>query len=189
MRLLFVVLLFLSLISCKEGKEKADSYFDSLITSQVKTLTEIKAAITKSAVIGDKEDETSFIPDSIAWENELEIFRQLSVYERPANRGAYIMQDGVKDLQSNLTVRSYVASKNIPVRELRFYYHNQFQQLKKVEAVFEETNTLFATHRNMILEFEEMNGKPVLSAYAVSGVQKMVMNDSVHFKIHSKVNF
>lgn len=189
MRPLFAVLIFLSLASCRESEKKADSYFDSLINSQIKTLTEAKAAITKSATVDGKEDKTAFTPDSIAWENELEIFRQLSAYERPAYREVYVMKDGVKDLQSNLTVKSYVAPKNIPVRELRFYYHNQFQRLKKVEAVFEETNTLFATHRNLTMEFEEWHGKPVLAAYAVYGVQKMVMSDSVHFQIHSKINF
>lgn len=148
-----------------------------------------KASVIKKASIDGNQDETTFTPDSTLWESELDIFRQLEIYERPAYTDAYVMKDGIPDEKSNLTVRSYHSLKNIPVRDLKFYYHDQFQQLKKIEATYQEKNTLYTTRRSLQMEFDEVNGKSVLSSYSISGVQKMVLSDSVKFSIHSKVIF
>lgn len=189
MKIIFYACSFLALASCTESAEKADSYFDSLITSQVRALSQAKASIVKHALIDSQHDEATFIPDSIAWESELGIFRQLEVYERLAYRDAYEMKDGVPDVKSNLTVRSYHSLKNVPIRDLKFYYHDHFQQVKKIEATFQEKNTLYTTKRSLQMEFEEINGKPILSSYSISGVQKMMLNDSVKFSIQSKIVF
>jgi hypothetical protein len=188
-RLFLFVIVTLVLASCKESARKADSYFDSLVTSQVNILTLAKASVIKKASIDGNQDETTFTPDSTLWESELDIFRQLEIYERPAYTDAYEMKDGIPDEKSNLTVRSYHSLKNIPVRDLKFYYHDQFQQLKKIEATYQEKNTLYTTRRSLQMEFDEVNGKSVLSSYSISGVQKMVLSDSVKFSIHSKVIF
>lgn len=188
-RLFLFVIATLALASCKESAKKADFYFDSLVTNQVKILTLAKASVIKKASIDGNQDETTFTPDSTLWESELDIFRQLEIYERPAYKDAYEMKDGISDEKSNLTVRSYHSLKNIPVRDLKFYYHDQFQQLKKIEATYQEKNTLYTTKRSLQMEFDEVNGKSVLSSYSITGVQKMVLSDSVKFSIHSKVIF
>ena len=189
MRLFLFIIGLLLLSSCTEDAKRADSYFDSLVTNQVSVLSLAKASIIKQASIDGNHDETTFTPDSTLWESELDIFRQLEIYERPAYKDAYEMKDGIADEKSNLTVRSYHSLKNIPVRDLKFYYHDQFQQLKKIEATYQDKNTLYTTRRSLQMEFDEVNGKSVLSAYSISGVQKMVLSDSVKFSIHSKVIF
>jgi hypothetical protein len=189
MRLLLLVITWVALASCTESAKKADSYFDSLVTNQVTALSLAKASIVKQASIAGNHDETTFTPDSTLWESELDIFRQLEIYERSAYKDAYEVKDGIPDEKSNLTVRSYRSLKNIPVRDLKFYYHDQFRHLKKIEATYREQNTLYTTWRTLQMEFDETNGKSVLSSYSVSGVQKMVLSDSVKFLIHSKVIF
>ena len=186
---LLLIALTLIFISCKESSKKADSYFDSLVNAQVTILSKAQASLTKHAFIDGKEDETTFLPDSAVWENELDIFRQLAVSERPAYRDAYRIEDGVNDVKSNLTIRSYQAQRPMPVQELKFYYHDQFQRLKKIEAAYREQNTLFTTSRKLEMNFEEINGQSVLSSYGITGIQKMVMTDSVKFSIQAKVIF
>lgn len=189
MRLFLFVFAYGVLASCTESSKKADFYFDSLVTSQVKVLSLAKASISKQASIDGNQDETTFTPDSTLWESELDIFRQLGIYERPAYNDAYEMKDGIPDEKSNLTVRSYHSLKSIPIRDLKFYYHDQFHHLKKIEATYQEKNTLYTTWRSLQMEFDEVNGKSVLSSYTITGVQKMVLSDSVKFSIHSKVIF
>jgi hypothetical protein len=189
MRLFLFVIACVALASCTESARKTDSYFDSLVASQVGVLSRAKASITKKASIDGNQDETTFTPDSTLWESELEIFRQLEIYERPAYKDVYEMKDGVPDGKSNLMVRSYHSLKNIPVSDLKFYYHDQIKHLKKIEATYREKNTLYTTSRSLQMEFDEVDSKSVLSSYSISGVQKMVLSDSVKFSIHSKVTF
>ena len=113
--------------SCQQNSERTDSYFDSLVAAQVAHLSKVKASLVKKATLDGKEDQSSFIPDSITWENELGIFRQLSIFERPAYRNAYRVEDGMKDGRSNLIIRRYQTTQKIPVPELRFYYFSQFR--------------------------------------------------------------
>src|SRR5882762_6893664 len=164
---LFLLLVLTLFLSCQKNSAHADSYFDSLVMAQVAHLSNVKASVAKKATLDGKEDQSTFTPDSTTWENELGIFRQLSVFERPAYRQAYRIEDGMKDAKSNLIVRRYQATQLVPVPELRFYYFNQFRNLNK--------------------EFEDVGGKPILITYGIEGVQKMVLGDSVKFSIRSEI--
>jgi len=37
------------------------------------------------------------------------------------------------------------------------------------------------------MEFDEVNGKAVLTGYSMDGVQKMMLSDSVRFSVHAQV--
>src|SRR6267154_3567348 len=133
---LFLLLVLTLFLSCQKNSAHADSYFDSLVMAQVAHLSNVKASLVKKATLDGQEDQSTFTPDSTTWENELDIFRQLSVFERPAYRQAYRIEDGIKDGTSNLIIRRYQATKKIPVPELRFYYFSQLRNLKKIEATY-----------------------------------------------------
>jgi hypothetical protein len=184
---LFCLLVLTLLLSCQRNSQQADSYFDSLVVAQVVHLSKVKASLVKKATLDGKKDQSTFTPDSTTWENELDIFRQLSVFERPAYRQAYRIEDGMKDGTSNLIIRRYQATQDIPVPELRFYYFNQFRNLKKIEATYRQQNLLYATTRHLSMEFEDVGGKPILIAYRIDGAQKMFLGDSVKFSIHSEI--
>ena len=112
-------LLFLTLlVSCQRNSQQADSYFDSLVTAQVVHLVNEHASVVKNAALDGKQDQSTSTPDSTTWENELDIFRQLSVFERPAYRHSYQIEDAVKDDRSNLTIRRYQTTQG----ESRRYY-------------------------------------------------------------------
>ena len=185
---LLTLLVLTLLVSCQRNSQQVDSYFDSLVVAQVVHLSNVKASLVKKATLDGKEDHSTFTPDSTTWENELDIFRQLSVFERPAYRQAYRIEDGIKDATSNLIIRRYQATQKIPVPELRFYYFNQLRNLKKIEATYRQQNLLYVTTRHLTMEFDEVNGKALLISYRIDGAQKMFLGDSVKFSIRSEIN-
>ncbi len=85
-------------------------------------------------------------------------------------------------------VRRYRATQEIPVLELQFYYFNQFKNLKKIEAIYRQQNLLYASTRHLSMEFEEVEGKPVLIAYRIEGAQKMFLGDSVKYSVLTEIS-
>src|SRR5262245_11988671 len=111
--------------SCARSTEVQQSYFDSLVVAQVRYLVHTHPSLTKTARMGPDEDRATFVPDSMAWENELDVFRQLSAFQRPAHRKDYIITDGIRDEKSNLSVKTWTVkpdvSHEVPITRLRFF--------------------------------------------------------------------
>jgi hypothetical protein len=99
------------------------------------------------------------------------------------------VKDGVKDSKSNLLIKSYEAPANSPVPYLRLYYQDSPTRLKKLEALYKETNSLYGSQRKLEMYFDDTTGKPYLKGYLIEGNQKMMLSDSVHYAIRSEVVF
>jgi hypothetical protein len=135
-------------------------------------------------MINGKEDDSSLILDSLKLANELDVFRQLDVINKPLYRTIYQIEDGEKDTKSNLLIRSYTAKSPSPVPFVKFYYRSSPRELKKIESFFHEENSLYDTRRNLLLEFDDSSGSLLLSGYQLSGAQKMILNDTVNFSVN-----
>lgn len=184
-----VLLLFSVLIGCEQQKVKRKRYLDmdSLINEQVNFLKNSKASLKKEATIGDKNGSSSTVLDSAAWSHELDVFRQLDLINRPIYRDVFEVKEGIKDSKSNLLIRSYEASSGSPVPYLRLYYQLTPSRLKKLEALYRETNSLYGSQRKLEMYFDDTSGKPYLKGYLIEGDQKMILSDSVHYIIRSEV--
>jgi hypothetical protein len=181
---LFSAVLF---IGCEKNTDNQLGFFDSLLVANTNYLVKANAGLTKYASISGKQDTILLKPDSATWKNELDIFNQLNVFQKAAYSDAYQMEDGLRDTQSNLSVRQYKATRQVPVPLLRFYYYNQFKQLKKIEAQYQNVNSLYSTTRNLVMEFEPRNGKAVLSRYSLNGTQHMILSDTLTFTVKCDV--
>jgi len=173
--------------SCNRANLKYDKAyfdFDSLIDVQVTALLKAQTTINKKSMISGKEDDSSFVPDSLKLANELDVFRQLDLINKPLYRNSYEIRDGEKDTKSNLLIRSYTSKTPSPVSFVKFYYRSSSHELKKIESVFHEENALYDTKRNLLLEFDDSNGSLLLSGYTLSGTQKMILNDTVNFAVN-----
>jgi hypothetical protein len=181
--------LLILLFSCGKKSKVVPMYnIDSLVLAQVKNLAAERATLHKSAVIGLQKDDSVFTPsDTSAWLNELDIFRQLDVINRPINRDNYIIDDGLFDPSSNLTVKAFSAVENLPVRYLRIFYQESIHKPRKIEALYDDQNALYKSGRSLLMEFNQVNNKTVLTAYTISGGQKMIMGDSVTFLIKGNI--
>ncbi len=186
--LIFALVFFLS--ACNRSNLKYDKIyfdFDSLINVQVIGLLKAQTTIDKNSLINGKEANSSFVPDSLSLANELDVFRQLDLINKPLYRSAYEIKDREKDTRSNLLIRTYTAKFPSPVPYVKFYYRTSPLDLKKIESVYHEENTLYATRRNLLLEFDDISGTLLLNGYQLTGAQKMILNDTVNFSV--KVSF
>jgi hypothetical protein len=183
------VILFVGIISCKPDSKTIALYpIDSLVTAQINYLTKSKAGLTKSGSLSDKNDAITYTPkDTVAWINELEIFRQLKAMNKPVNRDSYLVDDNLYDPSSNLTVKAFTSLKDLPVKYVRVFYQTSIHQPRKIEALVEEKNVMYKSGRLLTMEFQQINNETVLTAYAIDGGQEMLLDDSVSFSVRGKI--
>jgi hypothetical protein len=170
-------------------KEKPYVDFDSLINVQLAFLKTSNASLKKQAAIGDQTSSSSTVPDSTAWSHELDVFRQLDLINRPIYQNAYTIKDGVKDSKSNLLIKSFEDPADSAVPYLRLYYRDTPLRLKKLEALYQETNSLYGSQRKLEMYFDDTKGSSYLKGYLIEGDQKMILSDSVHYSIRSEIVF
>jgi hypothetical protein len=177
---------------CENKRENNNAHYysiDSLVKAQVIFLPKVKAAVTKETLLDHQSAAVvTFTPrDTMLWSKELEVFAQLKDINKPINKGAYLVEDGLLDTQSNLKVKLFTGTPAQKVRWMKLYYHNVLSKLKKVEALFNEENPLYESSRILTMEFQELNNKTVLTSYSIVGGQKMFTADSVTFSIQGKI--
>ena len=190
-RIYFILIFIFIFSSCKKKPEHRVVFYniDSLITAQVKLLSSQKTSTQKTSTLDGKQSlSTLQLKDTLSWENELSVFREIDMVNKPINRDAYKLSDGISDTKSNLTIKSVGTTKaELPVEYLLLYYHQLPQKVKRIEAHFRETNSLYSSSRYMTLEFQEINNAPMLTYYSIRGGQKMFMGDSVQYTIQGSI--
>jgi hypothetical protein len=184
-----IAVLALTLSSCLTGKKESSFYpIDSLVTKQLTELTDLNARLSKSAVVHGKSDSITYTPkDTIEWGKELGVFRQLDLINKPVNHGSYLVEDNLKDPASNLTVKSFTSTEELPVRYMKIFYQTSVSRPRKIEALYDEANSLYKSSRLLSMEFSQINNKTVLTSYSIDGGQKMIMGDSVTFLIKGNI--
>lgn len=176
--------------SCRQANQKYDKPyfdFDSLVNVQISYLANRKDSVHKKASIDGKEGESSFPLDSAQLAHEWDVFRQLDVINKPTYKGHYLLTEE-KDSKSNLTVRRYTCDIKSSVPVVRFYFQNDLSNLKRIESQYIEQNALYYTTRELTLSLEGTQGQIYVSDYAIKGVQKMILSDSVQFSIHAYIS-
>lgn len=180
------------MFACAETPENKSVFYplDSLVTDQIHYLAKAKATIKKTADVGGKKDVNTYTPqDTLGWIKELGVFRELDVINKPINHGAYLVDDGLTDIRSNLSVKAFTAKKEasekqkLPVRYLRVFYHQSSDNLRRIEAEFNEETSLYKNTRHLFMEFHEVHNKIVLTSYSIEGGQKMYLGDSVQYAV------
>lgn len=183
--LIGVVLLF---TAC-ENQHSAKRYYpvDSLVEAQVFYLYESNAKLTKTATIGANHEQTSTTKDTTGWRHELAVFAQLDDINRPSNAAMYNVENALPDVNSNLLVYALEAKDDpehpIPVVLFKVYYLGSRENIRKIEGLYREENSLLTSSRRLSMNFENINNKIVLTSYSVTGGQKMLMGDSVQYSV------
>jgi len=183
-----IVLVFLSGCAGAPSAQKKTFYnVDSLISFQVNQLKG-RYELNKLVEIDGTKEQTRFVPDSLQWAGELQVFRQIDQINKGAFRDAYVVND-MRDVNSNLTVREIKAQggADVPVSVVKFFYLRDLSDLRRIEATLLEENTLYVNTRRLTIEFEPANSIHLLQRFRIEGLQKMVMNDSVRFVIAGEI--
>jgi len=176
------------LLACETKKRANQKYFDfdSLISEQVAVLGNRKIGLEKFTFFNSISLDTMYFPSAKNLTLELEIFRQLDVVNKSVGRKGVLTQNSLSDNHSNLKINR-LTSNSTPIKEIKIFYLNKPEKLRKIEALISENNILSRFERKLVMEFEEKNGKPMLSSYAINGVEKMIFRDSIRFEIKSKI--
>lgn len=181
-------------LSACEGQRRPAGFYpvDSLITAQADYLATTKAGLFKEALLGGEADTLTYTPgDSMAWSNELDIFRKLDIVNKPVNSDSYIISDGLFDPGSNLKIKAITADKafeeELAVVYLKIYYQGSILKPRKIEALYDEKNLLYKSARLLSMHFHQVENKTVLTSYSIKGGQKVILGDSVAFYISGKI--
>ena len=184
-----VVVTLLSLLSCERRTARADLFpIDRVLDAQIQFLSASDAQLHKEALIGQTRDESTYVPAGTAmWETEFEILRRLNEINKPVNSSNYVVEDGLPDPASNLTVKSFTARTSMPVRYFKVFYQESISKPRKIEALYDEKNLLLKSGRKIAMEFEQIGSEHVLTSYAVDGGQRVILGDTVAFAIRAKI--
>lgn len=162
--------------------------FDRLVDEQISQLSQRKNTLEKEAEVDGHRSDSTLVPTPETWRAELAIFRQLGIVNKPLHQGSYHEEGPLDDSRSNLKIRQYV-SESSPLTLLRIYYQEKIERVRKIEGRVTETNQLYSNQRNLTMEFDEEDGKPVLTHYRISGYQKVALRDTVRFSVEARINW
>jgi hypothetical protein len=177
------------MVSCTTRRQKKENLYniDSLVAGQIDHLLFHKASVNKKVSLSSVEKITTTVPSNASeWRNELDIFIELDAINKPINKVAYKVET-YADHKSNLKVKSFRTSIDLPVKYLLVYYHQSLKEVRKIEAQYNETNTLYSSARFLTMEFQNFSNETVMTSYTINGGQKMFLDDSVKYKIDATI--
>jgi len=160
----------------------AGPYFDvrGLLDGQVRQLTARHPSVEKQVSLRGGALETVRVPQ-VKWADELQIFYQADI-NKAALRGAYAVDSA--SLPGGAVRRTYrllPGHDNAPVMQLAVTA--TAGQPQEIAATLRQDNTLFFGQKNLRLRLQ--NGQ--LSQYSTSGVQKLVLFDSLRYNTAARV--
>ncbi len=186
----FVALLVLAAMSACDSEKRPAIFYpvDSLVTAQIHYLTSIRAQVLKEGFLSGRRDTAIYSPkDTLGWIKELDVFRKLDIINKPVNQGSYLVDDGLIDPESNLTVKAFKSIRDLPVVYLKIYYQGSLRKPRKVEAMYSEANLLFESSRLLSMNFQQIENRTVLTSYEIRGGEKMIFGDTVVYFIKGKI--
>lgn len=156
---------------------------DSLLNAQVALLGKTGAQGIKQATVDGKRD-SAVVSGSQQWQVELEVFRELDMINRPANREQYEMKVSVIDSLKTVSYEPRDGGKKLITLKVIYGPGNS---LRRIEAAHENQTAIFSTHSSMYLAFADHKGASLLSAYRLSGSQHLLLGDSVAYILEGTV--
>ncbi len=170
----------------KPRVQKIDAYYDieGLIDEQMSWLDSVGPSLYKTGTIKGRQAVEQFQPSDSVWRQELLAFRLIDI-NRPILADSYNASETETDLGSTLTY----TSRNTRTTLVDSIYL-EFDQQKNpllIHAFLHSRNPLFVSEKRLEMHFEIVKNKPAISEYRVSGSQKMIMFDRVHFEIDSRI--
>lgn len=157
------------------------AYFNLLgfLAQQSALLNQRQPAVEKQVLLRDGNQETTRVP-KVDWAKELQIFQQADI-NKPALRGLYAVDSAA--LGTGLTRRTYrrLPGTKHPVEQLAVV--SQGPAVQTITARVAQDNPLVYSAKT--LEISCRNGQVV--SYRVTGVQKLVLFDSVRYAVRAQV--
>ncbi len=170
--------------------QNTDQYFDlkGLLEEQIVLLDSLRPSVEKTTHIDDEQEMQSLQLDSAGWARELEIFFEADIND-PILKDAYQLKEEVLGDSLRLTSYEAIALESAEIKFLKVFYLPEADLPRYITAAFSEKNALYNSNRLLRLEFEELEDKNVLMRYSIEGAQKMLLKDTILYRVQGENNF
>lgn len=170
--------------------QNTDQYFDlrGLLEEQIILLDSLRPAITKTTNIDGVEETQAIQLDSTGWATELQIFFEADIND-PILRDAYQLKEETQGDSMRSESFEVKTGQNTEIKILKIDYPSETNAPAQISAVFEEKNALYDAKRALELRFERYDGENILTGYSIIGAQKMLLKDTVFYKVQVENNF
>lgn len=180
MRKTVFLLLAVAFMSCSENEQASRElhvYFDldSLLDQQIEQLSAGRYTVSKTVIMDGKEERQSHVFDSAGWESEFIIIRDFDL-NKPYNVGAYTVdqEEGVQ---------SYRLADQTLDAPVKYFDVERGADGLKITSEYYEDKSIYQHRRKLSLQFHNN----LLLSYEVKGFQKMIMKDTIHYRISGEV--
>ena len=167
---------------------KTDKYFDlaGLLNRQAALWYASGAGLEKVLVADGKEEKTLISPDSVGQlKAELKLFYEADI-NKPGLDDAYDEKTLPGANGSHRIINT--AKKKAPRVRLIEYDYEQ-HQLRRIRILVQNKNNIYDLQKEMLLHFEQIDGRERLTSYSISGRQRMLMKPELRFSISGSVLF
>ena len=167
---------------------KTDKYFDlaGLLDRQAALWYASGARLEKVLVADGKEDKMLISPDSVGQlKAELKLFYEADI-NKPGLEDAYDEKTLPGADGSHRIINT--AKKKAP-RVRRIEYDYEQHQLRRIRILVQNKNDIYDLQKEMLLHFEQIDGRERLTSYSISGRQGMLMKPELRFSLSGSVLF
>ena len=182
------VLIMSSCNFVEQDKEaiKIDTYFDLAgLLDQQADLWMARGVKVEKVLTTNAREETVIVDvtDRKQLTDELNLF-----YEADINKvglgDAYIIEELPAVFGQRKLVNS-ARSKKQKVRLLEFNYDQE--KLTQIRILVEDKNSVYTFEKEMLIDFETINGEEVLTGYSITGKQDMVLKSDLNFSLKGRL--
>lgn len=182
------VLIMSSCNFVEQDKEaiKIDTYFDLAgLLDQQADLWMARGVKVEKVLTTNAREETVIVDvtDRKQLTDELNLF-----YEADINKvglgDAYIIEELPAVFGQRKLVNS-ARSKKQKVRLLEFNYDEE--KLTQIRILVEDKNSVYTFEKEMLIDFETINGEEVLTGYSITGKQDMVLKSDLNFSLKGRL--
>lgn len=158
-------------------------YYDvaGFVKRQISTLSAQKPLVSKAVSINTEHNRQA--TRDVNWSRELELFTQADI-NKPALRQSYQISR-----PDSLTYRYTLKAgeQRLTVRSLTVQLDAATHQPRRIEAVLQTNNPLYASERHLFLESGPNGQQWQVKHYKVSGFQKLAYFDKNQFAVEGNV--
>lgn len=185
LRVMFTKVIFIVIVSsCQPSEDsnfKVKSDFidlDSLIAQQVEMAKGRK--LMKTIEFDGKVENRELQPTHEEWATELNTFKSLNI-NRAYLVGSYEKYSDPKNMTLEYGLKEGEKGGPLYVK----MWTDEHDGLKEIDGALHESNTLYTAEKRYNLRFDPNNGR--LLSYEFSGYQKLILRDTVQFKIMGRI--
>lgn len=187
MRIVFCLCLLLPLLfsGCNNPAQSdlPPVYYDvgGFVNRQITDLSARKPLVQKAVQINQERSQQTV--RTVNWQRELELFLQADI-NKPALRSSYAIARP-DSLTYRYTLKN--SEERLTVRSLLVKVDSVTRQPRRIEAVLQTSNPLYASERHLLLESGPTRTGWQVNHYKLYGFQKLSFFDKNEFSVEARI--